>query len=197
MTTQELVAGLQGAKLVTPVALVLEDDLPIERFMEIMAFLSAVHRASPWWIGAAINYAESAYGERYSQIMNDTGLDYQTCVNYAYVERHIPLSRRDPRLSYSTHALVASMSPKDQKKWIKRAVLGEWKRADLREAIKAEAVEAGPDESRDNGGGPGVVEDLRTIARRLWIVAKRNGDHVEIPIEAWEIFVEAGGWENA
>src|SRR5262245_30929083 len=57
-----------------------------------------------WWTKAS--------GEKYSQALDDTGLDIQTLTNYAWVANN--LSTRRDSLSWSHHREVASLGPAEQ-----------------------------------------------------------------------------------
>lgn len=54
------------------------------------------------------------YGETYSQVIEETGLDYQTLRNYKYVASRIELSLRKDNLHWHHHLVVAPLEPDQQ-----------------------------------------------------------------------------------
>lgn len=134
-----LFASLEQAGALTDTALVLPPDLPYDQYEALMAMLCDKRDKIQWLIGDLIIYGEKVYGETYAQAEAVTGLAYQTLANYASICSRIPRSRRRARVKFSTHALVASMSPEDQKKWLKLADENRWTRSQLHDEIFPEA----------------------------------------------------------
>src|SRR3954453_23904182 len=60
--------------------------------------------ASLWWLGDWLCFGQEQYGQRYTDAVVLTGLDYQTLRNYAMVARRFELSRRPDKLSFQHHA---------------------------------------------------------------------------------------------
>lgn len=54
-------------------------------------------------LGDWLNYGENAYGEMYSQVMDETGFSLQTLTNDKYVASKIEIYRRREILSWSHH----------------------------------------------------------------------------------------------
>lgn len=91
-----------------------------------------------FWVGDYINYGEHTYGDQYAQMMEDTGLAYQTLANAVYVCSRVEPSRRREHLSFSHHAEVASLSPHEQTTWLDRAADESWSSHELRAHIRKE-----------------------------------------------------------
>lgn len=80
----------------------LRPGLSYEEWEEVMRTLGVMDKAVQWWIGDALNYGESAYGETYSQAMEETRIEYGTLANYKYVASRVEFSRRRENLSSET-----------------------------------------------------------------------------------------------
>lgn len=118
---------------------VLDPAMPMERVAELLRALGEVKTATSFHIGDLINFADARYGERYSQVVEATGLVYETISNYAYVCRQVAPSRRRESLRFSHHEAVARFEPAEQDRWLDDAERNRWSRDQLREAIKAAA----------------------------------------------------------
>lgn len=135
----------------------LDETMPYERWLEIGQTIGMLYRASSWFIGDWILFGEHKYGEMYSQAVNDLGLDYKTCVNTAYVCRHVPKSRRRTDLSFTHHAEVAAIkTPNEQRRMLKLAADNNWTKQELREAIKNGGMLPPPSEQPDWNGNSGI-----------------------------------------
>lgn len=100
---------------------------PFKEWLRCMSVLqkikSKIVDPFPWWLASVINYGEHHYGEKYAQAVEVTGLTYPTLANMCYVERNVPPERRHVGvLSFSHHALVASLSPAKQTKYLQMAI---------------------------------------------------------------------------
>jgi N6-adenosine-specific RNA methylase IME4 len=136
MSAPEPSADLALPGAVTTTALTLPADLSFERWEQVGETLGRIGRAHQWWIGDWINFGERAYGEKYAQAIEDTGLDYQTTANLAWVAGKVQSSWRQETLSWSHHQEVAKLEPAEQKRWLKRAVAEGWSSKELRREIK-------------------------------------------------------------
>ena len=97
------------------------------------------HRQLPWYVGDMLNWAESAFGEAYPQLILDALSDYEknTLRNYKFVTAAIEPSIRRDDLFFSHHAEVASLATSDEKRfWLAQAVENGWTRDELRKAIR-------------------------------------------------------------
>lgn len=127
-----------------PTALELEPGLSFERWLEIGELLAGIHRATPWWIGAWWNEGERRYGDR-AHAAALFGLKPETVSNYAAVEKAIPEKSRRSDVSFSTHAIVASLPARERDRWLKRCSEESLAGRDLRQLLNAAgAIESGP-----------------------------------------------------
>jgi hypothetical protein len=98
--------------------------------------ISRVISSSAWCLGDWIIVGQSRFANRYRQVVEAVGLDYQTIRNYAWVARRFELSRRRDTLSFQHHAEVASFPPAEQDYWLDRAEDHGWSRNRLRQEVR-------------------------------------------------------------
>lgn len=136
---------MSGAGLVLPgsvseTALDLPPDLDFDAWQDAGRMLGRIGRACQWWIGDWLNYGERAYGEKYSQALEVTGLEYGTVANCAYVASRVEISRRRENLSWSHHYEIAAQDPDDQDEWLDRAAADGLTHKELRRAVRRPAL---------------------------------------------------------
>jgi hypothetical protein len=128
---------LKGRRITTTrTELFLPPRLPLDTWREIGEELSVLWDASTWWQGDWLLYGQDRYPDRYQCALENSGLDYQTLRNYAWVARKFPPFRRRPSLSMQHHAEVASLSEEEQDHWLDRAETGRWSRNKLRTYLR-------------------------------------------------------------
>ena len=124
----------------TPISLTVKLGTLYPEWEKIGKTLQGIGRAMPWWVGDWIRFGETAYGEKHAQAISETGLDYQTLANYAWVCGKIEFSRRRENLSFRTHAEVARFEPEEQNKWLDKTEKEEWGSNELREEIRNKKI---------------------------------------------------------
>jgi hypothetical protein len=112
-------AGLPGTA--TDVSLTLAGDTTWEEWVAGLRLLGRMDRAIQWWIGDMVNWGEERFGERFAQGVEALGLAPHTVVNYAWVARAVPVSRRRELLTFEHHAVVAPLAPEEQVAWLTTA----------------------------------------------------------------------------
>jgi hypothetical protein len=121
-----------------------EEAVDYSEWERVGSLLGKVEAARAWWIGDWCNYGAAAYGEKYSQAADETGLDYQTLANYAWVSEAIPPEMRRAELSFTHHSIVASLRTKNEKaKWLDHAAAGGWTTRELKKELKKKKLRAG------------------------------------------------------
>jgi hypothetical protein len=118
-------------------------------------------------------------GDRWAQASDATGLREATLRNYAWVSGAVKRSRRREDLTWTHHEVVASLPPRDQRRWLTRAASVPLSTDALREEIK------------DGGQEPGdsAVEPIRgkvtlkEAARQVWISSSKHGETYHVPVE--------------
>jgi hypothetical protein len=117
--------------------------MPFEAWLGIGRRLSAVVASSAWCLGDWLAYGQELYGSRYRDAVEQTGLEYQTLRNYAWVARRFGLSRRRDTLSFGHHAEVASLPEPEQDFWLRKAEEFGWSARRLRREVHASLRERG------------------------------------------------------
>lgn len=92
-----------------------------EQWQECGLFIRKANSSVKFWIGDWIRYGKNTYGEKYSQAIDETGLEYGTLRNIVYVTENVDLSRRRDKLSFEHHAEVASFTPEQQEELLEKA----------------------------------------------------------------------------
>lgn len=110
--------------------------MPFVAWCDVGHSLRVLSEASAWCLGDWLNYGERAYGQRYKEALELTGLDYQTLRNYAWVARRFPLSRRRDGASFQHHAEVAALPDALQDLLLERSERFRWSRAELRREVR-------------------------------------------------------------
>jgi len=126
-----------------------------------LSVTASILKSSPFWLGDMLNYGEHHFGEKYTQAINDLGMDPGYLRNVAYVCGRVELSLRSDKLTFSHHQLVAPCDPEDQKKWITLAANNKWTVAQLREAMKGE------EEPGEAGDAPEEGDELAVLIREI------------------------------
>jgi len=67
-----------------------------------------------WYLGDMINYGEKKWGDKYTQAMDASNYDYDTCYRAAYVASKFPQDRRRADLSWNHHRALVDLGPERQ-----------------------------------------------------------------------------------
>ncbi|GGU70327.1 LmbU family transcriptional regulator [Streptomyces griseoviridis] len=118
-------------------ALTLSPGLPLAQWRHLGRQMFVVTDSSAWWLGDWLIYGRREYPDRYRRALTESGLDYQTLRNYAWVAGKFEPSRRRARLSFQHHAEVAGIPPDEQDEWLARAEREGWSRNELRRRVRA------------------------------------------------------------
>lgn len=142
--------------------------------------ISRIVSSSAWCLGDWIVVGQSRFTDRYKQVIDAVGLDYQTVRNYAWVARRFELSRRRDTLSFQHHAEVASMPPAEQDYWLDRAEEGSWSRNRLRQEVKSARGLLKGEAPKDQNLLPRIVVTEERIAR--W---RATAENMKMSLEHW------------
>lgn len=117
--------------------------------------MSAIDRASQWWIGDWLRYGTQRWGEKYTQAARITGYDVPSLRNMAWLASEFAISRRRDTLTWSHHAAVAALEPERQESWLDRASEEHLSVADLRSEVRTfqrgRREDANPSAADDSG----------------------------------------------
>jgi hypothetical protein len=106
-------------------------DMTEQQWLAAGRALSQVERGVGWWIGDLWNAGEP-YGNRVAAL-KELGIDHGHARNCGSVAARV--SRRHDTLSFTHHALVASLQPHEQERWLKKAERARWTVAQLRKEL--------------------------------------------------------------
>lgn len=160
---------VSGFKL-TATGLVPTGDPTYDQWYACGEWLKRAEKAVGFWIGDWLIYGRGKYGERYSQAMTDTGLEYQTLANYKYVAENVEFSSRKENLSFKHHFAVAPLSSWEQKEILELAEQQKWDAEETRVQVKAYKLK------QHNDSLPKFDGRIETLDR-LTII---NGDACEL-----------------
>jgi hypothetical protein len=180
--TGKLGSRISNQVLATRLGLRFAGRLNYEAWEHAGEHISQIVSSSAWCLGDWIVVGQSQFTDRYKQVMEAVGLDYQTVRNYAWVARRFELSRRRDTLSFQHHAEVASMPPAKQDYWLDRAEEGGWSRNRLRQEIKNARGAAKADRAGQESLLPRILVNQERIAR--W---RATAEQMEMSLESWII----------
>ena len=115
--------------------IVLRPDLSFAEWEDALRWLGTVARGVQFWVGDALNYGEHAFGEKYAQAIDVTGLSVQTLMNWAWVAANVAPVRRSAELSWSHHLAVAALEPGSQSELLGNARAGGWSSRELKAQV--------------------------------------------------------------
>jgi hypothetical protein len=159
----------------TRTSLSLPAAMSIDAWRDIGERISRISDASTWWLGDWIVYGQAKYPDRYKRAIDETGLDYQTLRNYAWIARKFGAPRRRGKLSIQHHIEVAFLPEAEQDVWLDRAERFKWSKGTLRRYLKAAKLglaenTSGADPSENVPGAEEVVLSLKVSPdrRKSW-----------------------------
>lgn len=117
-------------------SLQLPTGLTYSEWESVGRVIQRAEKAVMWWIGDWLNYGESAYGETYTQAIDETSYTYQTLADAKWASKKVEVSRRRENLSFSVHREVAPLAPEYQDYWLGKAEAEGWGRELLRSELK-------------------------------------------------------------
>lgn len=132
------------AKVLSPTGLELPDTITFDQFEDFGSLLGRLKRTTSWWIGDWLNAGENLFGDTVYQAAEATGLSAATLAHYAIVCKSISPNRRREHVPFGVHAVVASLSAKEQTKWLGKAEANNWTANQLRSAIRDANAEPAP-----------------------------------------------------
>jgi len=145
-------------------------ELPYDTYVSIGRWLGIYHDASKWWIADWLIFGEGTYTERFWQAVEATGRSKGTVENWINVGTKVPPSRRREELTFTHHTIVAPLSPREQRRFLDKAVKENLSSRELNELVKA-TKELPPAEEPLDDETPDMARVLPAIRRLL-----RNGE---------------------
>lgn len=170
MTTVMQSGPLHGE--VTETSYLLPDGLAFDDWAAEGPVLVAMAQSALWWLGDWIAYGEHAYGEKYAQAVEATGLANQTLRNAVWVASKIPPQDRRAKVPWSHHRAAASLKPNDRRALLKRAEAEHLSEYDVRMAVRE--LRGG-----DAPNGNGKAEVVEHQGRRMMSLVEAVAEAID------------------
>lgn len=145
---------------VSATAWIPRDDLDHQAWEQAGRRLGAIGRGTQWWIGDWIRYGNATWGEKYSEAARITGYETGSLRNLAWVAAQVEPEERSDKLSWSHHAILASLDGEERKTWREHAEAGRLSVAELRSELR----QAGDPDSGEDGSDPADAAESAHLA---------------------------------
>lgn len=107
-----------------------------EEWAKVFTGLKTIEGCVQFWIGDCLKYREQqTWGKTFKGLEN-SGYEEKTLENFKYVSDNLDCSLRKEQLGFNHHLAVAPLEPKQQEKYLDKAVENKWSVKELREAIR-------------------------------------------------------------
>jgi len=133
-----------GAFSLQRVGLIVEGEPTYEEWEAVGQSLQHMQGSVHWWIGDYARLADAQWGEKYDQLMGDTGFSYDTIRRDRRVAERVQFGRRRRNLSHAHHIEVAMLAPEQQDELLQTAEEQDWSHKRLRQAVRELQREALP-----------------------------------------------------
>lgn len=169
---------------ITKTAIRVADDVEFPAWLEKIKGFSQATVSANWWIGDLLVFGEDHFAEQVGQVINDLGLAEQTVANFRWVSRAITPSRRREELTWEHHRAVAKLEPKDQERWLARAIREKMSAATLKTSVKLK-VQQEQDKQREEDGDDeeGRDDRYRVILANIGDAEMDVLEKVKVPAE--------------
>lgn len=118
-----------------PLGLDISEDLTFEEWSAVGSRLERMGKMVNWWLGDCLAFGDRKYG-RLKEFAEANGINPGTLMNLVRVSRAVELSRRRENLDWCKHAEVAKLGPKEQSKWLDKAVAEDLTVSQLRSKMR-------------------------------------------------------------
>ena len=131
---------ISGPFALTRTGLVVKGKPTADEWDQAGDMLCQAHGALQWWIGDWLLYGEGRpeWGDKYAEACERFGKEEATLKDYKTIANSVKLLVRTNNLSWAHHRAVAPFTPKDQKKWLKKAEKDGWSVGELKRKIRQE-----------------------------------------------------------
>lgn len=144
----KLIANLE----INECSLIIPPNMTIEDWETVGLRLGELNKRMQWWIGDWLNFGEAQYGEKYSQAMDATELDYGSLRNIASVARKFPPKYRNPNVTFSHHAVLTTLELDDAKNVLKKIEEHGLTVKETREILKKNGIKTSIEQERTVDG---------------------------------------------
>lgn len=180
----------------------LEAEETFELYEAFGRFFGLIHRSAKWWLADWLNFGEGAFGHRFTQALEATGLSEGYLRNIMWVGANVAPSRRRKGVAFSFHETVAPLPPDAQRHWLSVVAKPKedgkaWTQRELRYAIKGEPEPAQADTDEEHDADRSTVPlNANRILEKANLVAAwatREGPNYIVPAEAFVQLLAAIG----
>lgn len=141
----------------------IDATLPYDEWAQVYDFYLSLRERSKFFVGDAINFGAQRHGDRYTQAVHATGLEYSSLVNIASVCERIPIERRRPNLPFSFHEAVAFIPAQEADRILADAEKKHYTREDVRDQV---AISQGkPTKAQRDAAKTGRTTKAKVTAR--------------------------------
>jgi len=166
--------------IVTATGIEFLGDLSLAEWGELGRTLIALARKSGFMLGDWINYGSKAYGEKYKEAPEFTGLAPKTLRNYASVARRVGPTLREPSLGHDHHAAVAKLESHMQRYWLDMAKEHKLTVPRLRKSIQVGRLVSEEELEDAKAGQTNHVKLINRLVR--WLTSET----CKAPVEEWD-----------
>lgn len=110
-------------------------------FQGVGDFISRSVKSAGWWAADWLKYGRSRadWKEKLDALLDVTQYSEETARKLRYLGENVSSERRRPDVDISAHIEVASLSPREQTKWLEKTAEHGWSVRELRSEIRAAA----------------------------------------------------------
>jgi len=127
---------LMGAKYeMTDTSLLIPDGVEYDIVEKMVCGMKTINDSVRFWLGDLLVYAERSYGEKYSQLVDETDYSYQSLRDMMWVSNNVSPEVRRNDLTWSHHREVAKLKMDEQEKLLWIAAERQLSVASLRQLI--------------------------------------------------------------
>lgn len=163
-TSLELTSALEGAGALTPVGLILEGEIDVERMTALGAMLGSVYGSMQFAIGDYLIECEKRFGHEAAQIIESLNISAEAAAQHLRVAEAIPLSDRVDGVSWSHHRAVAHLTEDERAYYLNKAKSERWSKRELEANVKADL---GPKATKELPAPPVISLDRVAELARL------------------------------
>jgi hypothetical protein len=155
-------------------------DLSLAEWDELGRTLIILAKKTGFMLGDWINYGSKAYGTKYKEALEFTGLAPKTLRNYASVARRVHPTLREPSLGIEHHAAVAGLESQVQRFWLELAKEHNLTVPRLRKSIQAGRLVTEEEMEDAKAGQTNHVKLINRLVR--WLTSET----CKVPVEEWD-----------
>lgn len=169
-------ARLEETKSITPVGMVLPNDITLDEMEALGQALGGAHESLKFAVGDWMRYCEDIFPEEAAQLSESLGLSPAQRMQYIRVSRDVPIDRRLFGLTWSHHRSVAPLEAKDQTYWLQQALEKGLSKQELETAIRAKRDKKAITVKEHTRGHPHVIEQVAKAAEEVYEDAEIQDD---------------------